>query len=225
MEKKTKKANLENKRTIFVQVGLIIALSTVLLAFESGQREKSIIDIGSVTQKEEIDETVIQTKQDKPLPPPPEKLNTILEIVPDHIDIDDDPIFDVEADQNTQLSDYVPTFEEEKEADDPEIFVVVEKMPSYPGGEEARLKFLSDNIEYPRMALESGIQGKVYVSFIIDPKGNIKDITILRDIGGGCGTEAVRVVSMMPKWNPGMQRNIPVYVRANMSIIFEIQSN
>jgi TonB family protein len=100
------------------------------------------------------------------------------------------------------------------------VFTVVEEMPSFPGGEESRLKFLQDNIVYPQVAKESGIQGTVYVSFVVDSKGRVTDVKVMRGIGGGCDEEAVRVVKMMPGWNPGKQAGKPVRVQFTMPIKF-----
>jgi TonB family protein len=103
-----------------------------------------------------------------------------------------------------------------------EIFMVVEKVPQFPGGESARIAFMGSNIRYPQEAMEEGIQGTVYVSFVVEKDGSISNIKILRDIGGGCGQEAVRVVSMMPKWEPGTQRGKAVRVQFNMPVTFTL---
>jgi TonB family protein len=108
---------------------------------------------------------------------------------------------------------------EESEA----VFTIVEEMPSFPGGEIARNKFLSENIVFPQLATESGIQGTVYVSFIVDSKGNITDAKILHGIGGGCDEEALRVVKMMPNWKPGRQNGKLVRVLFNMPIYFTLK--
>jgi protein TonB len=84
------------------------------------------------------------------------------------------------------------------------------------------MKFLQDNIKYPQMARESGIQGTVYVTFVVERNGNVTDVKILRGIGGGCDEEAVRVVQNMPKWEPGKQRGKPVRVQFNMPIKFTL---
>jgi len=108
------------------------------------------------------------------------------------------------------------------EVDDTPIFTVVENMPSYPGGDDARIKFLQENITYPQMAKEKGIQGTVYVTFVIASDGKITDIRVLRGIGGGCDEESVRVVKLMPKWKPGYQSGKPVRVQFNMPIKFSL---
>lgn len=104
-----------------------------------------------------------------------------------------------------------------------EIFTVVEEQPSYPGGEESRIRFLQENIKYPEEAKELGIQGKVFVTFVVEVDGSITDVRVLRGIGGGCDEEAMRVVRAMPKWVPGKQRGVPVRVQFNLPIKFTLQ--
>jgi len=110
--------------------------------------------------------------------------------------------------------------------EDPETtppVITVEEMPSYPGGESERLKFLKDHIEYPKNAAENGIQGTIYFQFIVDSKGNITDVKILRGIGGGCDEEALRVIKMMPPWHPGKQNGRTVRVLYNMPVSFKLK--
>jgi protein TonB len=104
-----------------------------------------------------------------------------------------------------------------------EIFTVVEEQPGYPGGEEARISYLQQNIKYPEEAKELGIQGKVFVTFVVEVDGSISDVRVLRGIGGGCDEEAIRVVRSMPKWVPGKQRGVPVRVQFNLPIKFTLQ--
>jgi protein TonB len=104
-----------------------------------------------------------------------------------------------------------------------EIFTVVEEQPGYPGGEEARIAFLQTNIKYPEEAKELGIQGKVFVTFVVEVDGSITDVRVLRGIGGGCDEEAIRVIKSMPKWVPGKQRGVPVRVQFNLPIKFTLQ--
>jgi TonB family protein len=103
-----------------------------------------------------------------------------------------------------------------------EVFTVVEQMPEFIGGDEARVKFLSKNIKYPQKAKESGIQGTVYISFIVEENGSVSEVTVLRGIGGGCDEEAMRVVKMMPKWKSGKQSGKNVRVQFNMPIKFQL---
>ncbi len=105
-----------------------------------------------------------------------------------------------------------------------EIFTIVEEMPSYPGGDALRQKFLAENMVYPQQDAETGIQGTVYVQFVVDSKGNITDVKILRGIGGTCDAEASRVVKMMPQWHPGKQNGKAVRVLFIMPVVFKLQS-
>jgi periplasmic protein TonB len=93
-------------------------------------------------------------------------------------------------------------------------------MPEFPGGDEARMKYLQENIKYPKEAREKGIQGTVYVSFVVEADGSITEVKILRGIGGGCNEESVRVIENMPNWIPGKQRGEAVRVQFNMPIPF-----
>lgn len=102
-------------------------------------------------------------------------------------------------------------------------FTVVEEDPSFPGGMDSLYAWLANNIQYPKTAREYGIVGKVYVTFVVEPDGSITDPKILRDIGGGCGKEVLRLVRMMPKWNPGKQRGKTVRVQFNLPVIFQLE--
>lgn len=106
------------------------------------------------------------------------------------------------------------------ESDNADVFTVVEQMPEFPGGEQAMNDFLWKNLKYPQMAKDKGIQGKVWLSFVVDKDGTIKDVEVLRGIGGGCDEESVRVVKLMPKWKPGYQSGKPVMVKFRFPINF-----
>jgi TonB family protein len=101
-----------------------------------------------------------------------------------------------------------------------QIFVVVETMPEFPGGEDAFNQYLADSIRYPAAAVENSIQGRVFVTFVVEKDGSVSDARILRGIGGGCDEEALRVIRNMPKWIPGKQRGKPVRVQYNLPIMF-----
>ena len=103
-----------------------------------------------------------------------------------------------------------------------EVFVVVEEEPEFPGGMEALYRYLASNIKYPELAKKEKIQGTVYVSFVVEKDGSVTNIKVLRDIGGGCSEEAVRVVRQMPKWKPGRQRGQRVRVQYNLPIKFSL---
>ena len=221
-KKKTPKADLESKKTIFIEIGLVVALAVVLFAFEWKSYEKTELNLASMVADDTPEEMVEITQHEKPPPPPkPPQQTTIIEIVEDDVEIEDDIEIDVEADQETEVEEYIPV-EEEEEAEEAQIFTVVESMPGFPGGEAARIKYLNENIKYPQMARESGIQGRVFVTFVVEKNGKVTDVRVLRGIGGGCDEEAVRVIKNMPNWNAGKQRGKPVRVQFNMPILFKL---
>lgn len=222
--KKSEKADLESKKSVFMQLGFVVALAVVLLAFNYKSYERgSSLDIQ--LQVDNTPEEIIPiTKQElKPPPPPPPRQITIINVVEDDVEVEDDIEIDVEADQTTVIADFVPVVKVEAEIEELEIFTVVESMPEFPGGDAARMKFLQDNIKYPQLARESGIQGTVYVTFVVETNGRVTDVRVLRGIGGGCDEEAVRVIQMMPNWKSGKQRGKPVRVQFNMPIRFTLQ--
>ena len=113
--------------------------------------------------------------------------------------------------------------EEAEEIEEEEIFTVVETQPQFPGGEDSLYNFIYSNLRYPQEAIDNGIEGNVYITFVIEKDGSITNIKILRDIGYGCGAEVVRVLKMMPKWIPGSQRGKPVKGQFNIPIKFELK--
>jgi protein TonB len=222
----TSRANLENKRFIFFEIGIIVALSTILFSFNLRTLEKHKINLDFSKSLSEQEEMVAITQQEKPPPPPtPPQQTSIITIVDNATEnVEEDLVINAEADQDSKVEEYIPytppEIEEEDHVDEETIFVVVESMPSFPGGDEARIKYLNENINYPSIAREAGIQGTVYVTFVVEKDGSITDVRILRGIGGGCDEEAVRVIQNMPNWIPGKQRNVPVRVQFNMPIRF-----
>jgi TonB family protein len=105
---------------------------------------------------------------------------------------------------------------------EPEVYTVVEVMPQFPGGNEAMMQFIRDNLVYPEMAKEVGVQGKVICNFTVGKDGEVYDVNVLRGIGYGCDQEAIRVIKMMPKWIPGKQNGRPVNVKFNLPISFKL---
>lgn len=222
--KKSPKADLESKKIIFTQIGLIIALAAILLAFEWKSYDKTVEGFGERIVEEVPEEIIPITEQKvKPPPPPPPKKVVVINVVEDDVEVDDDLMIDVEADDNTEIEEYVPIEIEEEVVEEAPIFTVVESMPEFRGGMEELYTYLGNNIKYPVMAKESGIQGKVYVTFVVEKDGSITDVRVLRGIGGGCDEEAVRVVESMPNWTPGKQRGKPVRVQYNLPVRFTLQ--
>jgi len=222
--KKTPKADIESKKGIFFQIGIIIALFITLCAFEKKFYEGRGEQWNTNNSEDVIEEDVPITKQDIKPPEPPKTVEAdILNIVEDETEVEEEFSIDAEATQSTEVQEYVPVTEQEDEIEEKQIFTIVEKAPSFPGGDAARIKFMQENIKYPQMAKESGIQGTVYITFVVERNGSVSKVKILRGIGGGCDEEAIRVVKAMPKWNAGKQRGKPVRVQFNMPIKFILQ--
>ncbi len=221
--KKTPKADLESKKRIFLQIGIALALGAALVAFEWKQYERTEIDLGALEIDFIEEEDIPITRPEVPPPPPPPEPTQELIIVDDDIELEEEFTIDFDADVLSEVQEFTPIiFEAEEEVDEEVIFTVVEDQPEFPGGEAARQKFLEDNLRYPQMAREAGIQGTVFITFVVERDGSVTDVRILRGIGGGCDEEAVRVVRMMPRWEPGRQRGQPVRVQFNMPIRFRL---
>ena len=224
-EKKSPKANLENKKVMFTQIGLIISLLIAWMAFEHKSYDKREIDPSLLRQTEVVEEEMVEiTKQEEPKPQPVEvpKQTTQLEIVEDDVEVEDIEI-NAEVDQTEVIDDYVPVEVVEEEVVEQEIFQIVEEMPAYPGGDQKLMEFIAKGIKYPQIARETGIQGRVFVGFVIEPDGSVSNVKVLRGIGGGCDEEAMRVVKSMPKWKPGKQRGKAVRVSYMLPVNFKLQ--
>lgn len=216
--KKNPEADLDKKRSVFIQVGLLTALAAVLLAFEYTVFEEKTTVLGSLNLDLLEEEIIPVTQVTPPPPPPPPAQTTVIEIVEDDEEIEEElEIEDLEVDEDTEIEIIE---EEEEEVAEEEIFTIVEEMPGFPGGEAKLFEYLAKSIDYPAMAADAGIQGVVYVTFVVDNDGSVKDVRVLRGIGAGCDKEAVRVVEKMPKWAPGKQRGKSVKVQYNLPIRF-----
>jgi protein TonB len=219
--KKSEDANLENKRIPLIVIGLLFSLALVLVAFEWKTYETEVKSLGQLDLNLIEEEIIPVSLQQPPPPPPPPAPTTVIEIVEDEKEIEVElDLSDMEIDENTEI-EFIETVEEVVE--EQEIFTIVEEMPSFPGGDAALMKYLGSNIKYPAIAKDAGIQGTVYVTFVVDEKGEVKDAKVLRSIGGGCDEEAIRVVKSMPKWKPGKQRGKSVKVQYNLPIRFTLK--
>jgi periplasmic protein TonB len=116
-----------------------------------------------------------------------------------------------------------PVEKEPEKPKDDQIFTIVEQQPEFPDGASAMFKWLGQNIKYPAIARENGIEGTVYVGFVVNTDGSIVDVTVKRGIGGGCNDEATRVVQSMPRWKPGKQQGRAVRVAYTLPIKFKLE--
>ncbi len=223
--KKSPKADLEGKKGIFFEIGLTLALAVLLFAFEWKSSTAEVNAFQTVAEAE-IEEEIIPITQQmmKPPPPPPPapKLTDLIDIVEDDTNIDEElEIQDAEDDSENQEVPDVTDFGdyEGEDTGEAQIFQVVEDMPAFPGNVT---KWIAKNVKYPVLAMENGIQGKVYIQFVIEKDGSITDVKVVRGVDASLDKEALRVVKAMPKWKPGKQRGKPVRVSYTLPIFFQL---
>lgn len=207
-------------------MGLVAALTGALVAFNWKSYDTEVQEFSTRTVVEEVEEVVLQTQEDQPDPEPPEapEITTEFEVVDDNKEIENELHVDMNDNANTQVVEFTPveTTEEVVEKEE-EIFVFVEEQPSFPGGDEELYKFLAENIQYPALARENNVEGKVFVQFVVEKNGSITQVKLVKDIGSGCGQEAMRVVKSMPKWKPGKQRGTAVRSQFTLPIRFKLR--
>jgi len=227
--KKSKTANLEKKKSTFLQLGFIVAISFTLVAFEWLDAEHLGTGIESNLNAELAPETIIEVDIIKPkkkviIPPKKTKTNTVV-IVKTPLVVAGPVIIDPSAGNDPPINWDVF---DKGDPDEPivieamdSVYIFVQEMPEFPGGLKAMYHFMGDNIKYPTISAEAGSQGQAYVNFTIEKNGKITDVKIL---GGsadkGCKKEAARVVESMPKWKPGEQGGKRVRVSYTLPVRF-----
>jgi protein TonB len=224
--------------TISLIIGILVILSAAAYPLINAylNKEKLLRE----KEKSVTAEVMNAPKEDLPPPPPPppppealvEKVKFTAPKVVEDTNVESDFGKQDQLSQNKNTE--VPTEEvqvEEKEVKtqvieqkvEAEVFLIVEEPPTFPGGDAALYKWLGENLKYPEEAKELGIQGRVFVSFVVEPDGTPSNVVVKRGIGGGCDEEAIRIVKAMPKWSPGKQRGQPVRVQFNLPIKFTLQ--
>ena len=227
-QKKSDRADLQNKRTLFTEIGCIVALALVYFGFEysSAKIETAVLeDNGAMAEIEDM----IAITYDTP-PPPPEMpkipvLSDQIDIVDDDIEIENDMFINLEDDKNlgVEIIDYVPVDEEEVE-EETLPFVTVEQKPKFNGGDANEFsKWVNSRLVYPEIAKENGLSGRVTLSFTIKADGTLSDVKVLRGVDPSLDQEAVRVVKSSPKWTPGKQRDRAVAVSYTFPVIFQLR--
>lgn len=228
--KKSPKANLESKKLLFREIGLIIALLVCYAGFEWSTSEKQVSTL-ETEQVAAIEEEIIPITQETP-PPPPEApkepvVSDFIDIVDDDVKVDDNLLLTTEDDANlgVEIKEYVPQTVEEEVVEEEEIpLAIVEEKPKFMGGDQNEFtKWVFKNIEYPEIAKENGVQGRVTLQFTVEPDGSVTKVVVVRGVDSSLDKEAVRVVSSSPKWTPGKQRNKPVRVRFTFPVIFQLR--
>ena len=226
--KKTERADLEKRRGLYLEIGLVVVLVAALVAFNVKSYDNEQVEVVQRTAADEIEEQVLNTVEETP-PPPPEpevpEVTTELNVIEDDAESDNEVgIISSEVTATTENVEITPVqIEQEEEEVEDEIFQVVEQDPEFPGGVEALYKFVQQNIKYPQLAKENNITGRVFVQFVVEKDGSVSNVRAARDIGGGCGAEAVRVVKSMPKWTPGKQRGKAVRAAYTLPVNFNLQ--
>lgn len=231
--KKSPKADLESMRTLWVLIGLVASLVAFYgfiewTAFED--KEKPL----AVRQDKDVEEPIIMIEipvtlpEKKVVPPPPEakEIVDIIEIVEeeDMDDVEESEL--ISTDVMSEWADYTDTetVVVEQEVVEEEVFQVVEVQPEFPGGTAALMKYLRDNINYPRISRENNSQGRAIIRFVVNSDGSIQDVEVFKSTGDiYLDKEAVRVVEAMPKWSPGKQSGKPVRVYFTLPVSFRLQ--
>ncbi|MCB9336111.1 MAG: energy transducer TonB [Flavobacteriales bacterium] len=220
--KKNPKADLEKIRGTFMAGGLLVSMVIVYMLINLKFYDVQASELGQLVV-EEIEEEIIPITQQNtppPPPPPPPAAPEVIEIVEDDVEVEEIEMIDTEADAET----IVEEFEVVEEVVEEEIFTIVESMPEFPGGgQEALFKYLQKEMKYPQVAKENGIQGTVFVNFVVGKDGKIRDVKILRGVNKMLDDEAIRVVKAMPSWKPGKQRGKAVSVSYNLPIKFTLR--
>ncbi len=224
--KKSPKADLQNKRGLLLEIGLVISLALVIIAFSYTPKEHRIekVDLNYGPVEEQITEI---TRQDQKPPEAPKKVEVkviadMLQVVTNDTKITTEVDF-TEFDQNVDIVQEVAVVEEKIEEDQP--FLIAETMPSFQGGDLNTFRnWVQQNVKFPTIALENGIQGRVVLTFVIEKDGRLTNIQVLKAPDRSLSDEAIRVLNQSPKWSPGKQRNQVVRVKYTLPVDFRLQN-
>lgn len=220
--KKTDKANLSKKTGFFFNIGLFVTMALVVTAFEWPDKEDGdLVDLGQVNDDFEDLMEIPPTEQ--PPPPPPKIQQPEIVEVPDEEEIEEEieVDLDVEITEDEVIEDIIVEEAPEEEVAE-QIFQIVEDPAMPPGGYQAFYEYVGKKLKYPAQARRMGIEGKVYVQFVVDTDGSLTDVKAVKGIGAGCDQEAVRVIEAAPKWSPPKQRGKPVKQRIILPITFKL---
>ena len=234
--KKNPEKDLEKRKRTFFLIGLIVSLGFTYGAFEYKTMEKQaqLAELQLDDIEEEIVPITQQNQPPPPPPPPPPPVEDLIEIVDDEEEIEEEIEFTSEADEDTEIEEIVM----EEEVVEEQIFTIVEDMPAFKGCDNISDKnkrnactnqkiqeFLYENMQYPEIAREAGLQGTVILSFVVNQKGKIQDVTVLRGVQGASmlDNEAKRIIGMLPTFTPGKQRGKSVKVKYTLPVRFQLR--
>lgn len=228
--KKSEKASLENKRLLFTEIGLILALLIVWGAFSYSTKDKKVAIFEDVSEEIAVEEEIPITQENTP--PPPETpdvpvLSDQIDIVDDEIVVDDSMFLNLEDDSSIgiEIMDYVEAVVEEEEVEEEAIpFQLVEEKPKFQGGDANDFtRWVNSRLQYPEIAKENGVQGRVTLQFTVNADGSVSNVKVLRGVDPSLDQEAVRVVSSSPNWTPGRQRDRAVKVTYTFPVVFQLR--
>lgn len=224
--KKSEKADLERKRALFFTISLVVSLGLVFAAFSwKTPVEKAMILDGPEFDVPD-DFEIPLTKEEKKEEAPPVFTVDVIELVDDLTEIEDEKldIFNSEVtDEGVDVNSLINLQNNSKNVEEDIIHSFVDEMPEFPGGMKALLSFIGNSVKYPTIAQETGVKGKVIVSFVINKDGHVSDASVIRSIDTALDKEALRVVNMMPAWRPGRQAGKAVRVSYVVPINFVLQ--
>lgn len=232
--RKSIKADAENKRSLFLLIGLTLSLATTLFFLELKSYESGPGDLGKMDFQEDDEIAIITNRvQPPPPPPPPPAPPEVIQIVEDDLEIEEVEFESTETDESEEIE-----IVEEVEEEEDEIFnfAVVENKPVFPGCENQAtendkfmcfnqniMKHIGKNFEFPELARQMGIQGKVYVNFVIEKNGKVSNVTIARGVDKLIDDEAMRVIKLLPTFTPAKQRGKPVRMQYTVPINARLQ--
>jgi len=217
----------------------IPVISKYLFPKEEEVKEEQVVDVNTLAEPPPIDKTTPPPPPPPSEPPPPPVQKTIKftpPVIKEHVEKEEMPpveeiekaVISTETHEGNTTKPDLSGLEGTgnaavEEAVEDKVFTFVEQQPQFPGGQDAMMKFLGENIRYPSVAQRNGLEGLVVLSFIVDQQGEISDIQVLKKLGGGTDEEAIRVVKSMPKWSPGKQNGRAVKVKYTLPVRFSIK--
>ncbi len=227
--KKYPKVDLENYKTLFFLIGLVIALILSYVLFEWKTYNVKVENLSAQQQADFEQEEVPVTTREIKVPPPPapkQVISDAIQIVKNDTKIQEQFDFDVEADENEAVDFSDVNFDSTAtDNEDDQIFISVQQMPEFPGGVLALRRYIAEHIQYPVLAQENDIEGTVVVKFVVGKKGEVTNVQVIRGVDPLLDSEAVRVVRNLPRFKPGYNNGRPVKVWYTLPIIFKLQNN
>lgn len=230
---------LRSQKSTNILIGFVLAFAMLFVAFEFTQREVKVVEDNDKIYDFKMEEDMIPiTQQQEMMAPPPAAAPTVMEFINEVEDDTELPEEEVETTEevNQAITAVVgtgapsavvasgPVGPVVEVDDDDRIYEVVEENAQFPGGDEACFKWLSEHLKYPAICQEQGVQGRVFVSFVVNKDGSIVDVEVKRSPDANLSKEAERVVKSMPKWKPARQGNRNVRSRFNLPVMFRLNN-